>query len=180
MSTSRLDQLDYYTLLGVDPTANEEQIRAAWRAFALKFHPDRYIHQGPARVEEAKRIYRRGSEAYETLIDPIRRKAYDVVLARGELRLTVDPHSVLNELARSPEHSSPSQATKEAPRSTPPPFQSPMAGAYYRRALEASQKRDWKTAYRMVNSALELEPYHPLLLEAKRRILGWLKGQGER
>lgn len=94
-----LDKLDYYSLLEVEPTASVAEVRAAFRRFALKYHPDRHAGSEPAKIERATRIYRRGSEALETLVDPTRRKAYDIVLARGEMRLTQDAQSVVEELA---------------------------------------------------------------------------------
>jgi DnaJ-class molecular chaperone len=187
MSTDRLDQLDYYALLEVEQTASVDQIRAAFRKFALKFHPDRHVDGGPEKVARATRIYRRGSEALETLVDPMKRKAYDVVLARGELRLTADAQTVARSAsAKGSAKKSTSGAKKSsagsrpgrksmvpgarAKTSAPRDIQSPTAKAFYARALQSSKAGDYVAALRMIESALQQEPGHPVLLEAKKRL----------
>ncbi len=44
---SRLEELDYYTLLGVERDADPSQIRKAFRAFARRYHPDRHAKTTP-------------------------------------------------------------------------------------------------------------------------------------
>lgn len=63
---------DYYYFLGVDQNANAEQIKRAYRALSLKYHPDKNIGDEffHLRFTELK-------EAYETLMDPSLRKLYD-------------------------------------------------------------------------------------------------------
>lgn len=63
---------DYYDLLGVSRTASVEEIRAAYRKRASESHPDR--HPGDA---EIARKFCEFSTAYEALLDPARRRAYD-------------------------------------------------------------------------------------------------------
>lgn len=65
---------DYYEVLGVPRDANAEAIKKAYRALALRWHPDR--HQGTAKADaEAK--FKAASEAYEVLSDPAKRAKYD-------------------------------------------------------------------------------------------------------
>ena len=61
---------DYYALLGVDADAADEALRAAWRALAARWHPDRA-------GEVAAATFHRISAAYELLSDPLARMAYD-------------------------------------------------------------------------------------------------------
>ena len=86
----QLELLDYYTLLELRDDATPEEIRDAFHRFALRFHPDRHIGAPVEKIERATHIYARGAEAYRALIDPELRKRYDVLLARGHLRLPFD------------------------------------------------------------------------------------------
>jgi molecular chaperone DnaJ len=60
--------MDYYSILGVDRSADQNQIKQAYRTLVKQHHPDR---GGDA--EHFKKI----NEAYETLGDPTRRAQYD-------------------------------------------------------------------------------------------------------
>lgn len=99
MADDKLDRLDYYTLLGLEPAADVATVRRAFRTFAVKYHPDRFATDAPENVERATAIYRRGSEALEVLTDPVARQAYDAGLARGELRLLDDPETAMRRAA---------------------------------------------------------------------------------
>jgi len=65
--------LDYYAILGVHPTAEDIVIRAAYKALAQRYHPDRFT--GPQ--DEAHVKMSELTKAYEVLADPVRRKKYD-------------------------------------------------------------------------------------------------------
>ena len=62
---------DYYEILTLSPQATLEDIRRAYRAMALRFHPDR--NSSP----EAQAAMIKINEAYEILSDPLRRESYD-------------------------------------------------------------------------------------------------------
>jgi len=71
---------DHYETLGVAHSAPPEVVKAAWRALAQLYHPDR--NSDPGATEQFKRI----QGAYEVLSDPEARTAYDRELqgARSE------------------------------------------------------------------------------------------------
>lgn len=65
---------DHYKVLGVAPTAEDAVIRAAYRALAQKYHPDRWLEdpaQANARMAEI-------NAAYNVLSNPALRKEYDL------------------------------------------------------------------------------------------------------
>ncbi len=63
---------DFYEILGVQKTSSVEEIKAAYRKHAMKFHPDR--NPGD---KEAEDKFKEGAEAYEVLSDPNKRARYD-------------------------------------------------------------------------------------------------------
>ncbi len=63
---------NYYATLGLDRQCSADQIRAAYRILAKQHHPD----VNPRARAASVRI-RELNEAYETLSDPERRRAYD-------------------------------------------------------------------------------------------------------
>jgi molecular chaperone DnaJ len=70
---SRAKQRDYYEVLGVSRTAQVDEIKAAYRKAALKWHPDR----NPENKAEADVLFRECTEAYSVLSDPQKRQVYD-------------------------------------------------------------------------------------------------------
>jgi Ca-activated chloride channel family protein len=63
--------IDYYQRLGIDEDASPEAIRRAYHDAARKLHPDVNVEKG------ATEIFLDIKEAYEVLIDPNQRAAYD-------------------------------------------------------------------------------------------------------
>jgi len=64
-------QRDYYEVLGVPRTANQAEIKRAFRKLAMEYHPDR--NPAPDAAEKFKEINR----AYEVLGDEQKRAMYD-------------------------------------------------------------------------------------------------------
>lgn len=63
---------DFYETLGVARTADEKELKSAYRKLAMKYHPDKNPDD-----HEAEQKFKEVGEAYETLRDPQKRAAYD-------------------------------------------------------------------------------------------------------
>ena len=68
---------DYYQILGVSRSANDDELKKAYRKLALKYHPDK--NKDPGAEEKFKQI----GEAYDVLSDPKKRRIYDQVGEEG-------------------------------------------------------------------------------------------------
>uniref|UniRef100_A0A668ACI2 DnaJ homolog subfamily B member 9 n=1 Tax=Myripristis murdjan TaxID=586833 RepID=A0A668ACI2_9TELE len=62
---------NYYSTLGVEPTATERQIKKAFYKLAKKYHPDKN------KSSEAEKTFRNLAEAYEVLSNKEKRRQYD-------------------------------------------------------------------------------------------------------
>jgi molecular chaperone DnaJ len=63
---------DYYEVLGVGRTANEQDLKSAYRRLAHQYHPDK--NQGDPHAEEK---FKEAAEAYAVLSDGEQRQRYD-------------------------------------------------------------------------------------------------------
>ncbi|GFH63016.1 MAG: chaperone protein DnaJ [Candidatus Desulfovibrio kirbyi] len=67
-----MNQRDYYEVLGVSKSADDDEIKLAYRKLALQYHPDH--NPGDA---EAERKFKEAAEAYDVLRDSDKRARYD-------------------------------------------------------------------------------------------------------
>lgn len=63
---------NYYDILGVSENATSEEIKKAYRKLSLKFHPDK--NENDAYFSD---MFKNITEAYDVLIDPTQKSAYD-------------------------------------------------------------------------------------------------------
>ncbi|NLJ91520.1 MAG: molecular chaperone DnaJ [Aeromonadales bacterium] len=67
-----MSKRDYYEVLGIAKDAQEREIKKAYKRMAMKYHPDRNKTDA-----DASEKFKEASEAYEVLVDPEKRAAYD-------------------------------------------------------------------------------------------------------
>ena len=56
-----------YHVLGIEPSASEEEIKKAYRQMAIRYHPDKVIHMGEEYQKGAKEKFQKVQEAYENI-----------------------------------------------------------------------------------------------------------------
>lgn len=81
---------DYYSILGVPRNASQEELRRAYREAALRLHPDKNVSPGDTE------LFLETSRAYEVLIDPETREAYDLKLAEAEATMVSSAAFICN------------------------------------------------------------------------------------
>lgn len=64
---------DLYSILGVNKTASQDEIKKSYRNMAFKYHPDRN-----AGNKEAEEKFKKINEAYSVLGDESKRRQYDM------------------------------------------------------------------------------------------------------
>ena len=149
MAHDPLDDLDYYDLLRIDPSATADDVRRAFHDFAMRYHPDRYSGADDDKQERAAAIYRRGAEAYRVLTDVEQRRRYDEGLRSGTLR-----------------YEEPSSSSVTRPPSGMLEVKNLRARPLLQKALEQIKSGDLKGAKLNLTLALNYEPEN-ILLQAK-------------
>src|SRR3954470_14681325 len=71
-----MSQKNYYQLLHVTPQATAQEIKAAYRKLAFKYHPDR--NKGNTLTEA---VLKEINEAYRVLSNPEKRRFYNASIA---------------------------------------------------------------------------------------------------
>ncbi|MBO9618604.1 MAG: DnaJ domain-containing protein [Niabella sp.] len=92
---------DYYAILGVKPSATLKELKSAYRALALQYHPDK----NPTNAIAATR-FQLITEAYQTLTTPQLKEAYlqnrwlNKAMGAAEDTLATTPPQLLNEVLK--------------------------------------------------------------------------------
>ena len=66
--------IDYYSILGIKPTATVDDIKRAYRQMVFRFHPDRNP-DNPEAIDKFNQV----RDAYSVLSDALKRRAYDSI-----------------------------------------------------------------------------------------------------
>ncbi|KAF8817483.1 DnaJ-domain-containing protein [Phlegmacium glaucopus] len=87
---------NFYDILGIEQSASADDVRRAYRKKALETHPDK-LDPGASEPEkqDAEQQFHKVREAFETLGDAVKRKAYDI-----RLRARASPQSISEEAQR--------------------------------------------------------------------------------
>ncbi|MFH1176641.1 MAG: DnaJ domain-containing protein [Acidobacteriota bacterium] len=88
-------QRTYYDVLGLEPGAPPDEVRAAFRRLARERHPDRF--RGAERAN-AEVEFQQITEAYNVLADDARRSRYDQQLASPSRQPPTSPRDVARAL----------------------------------------------------------------------------------
>jgi tetratricopeptide (TPR) repeat protein len=75
---------DLYYILGLPRSTTEAEIKKRYRELSLKWHPDKWVTQSEEDKTQAERKFKLVCEAHTTLIDPKRRKEYDIKYERDQ------------------------------------------------------------------------------------------------
>lgn len=118
-------QRDYFAVLEIGPGASEQEIRAAYRRLARRYHPD--LH--PERADAEQRL-KELNAAYAVLSDPVQRARY---LRTYRVRIRVDAAA--------------SGTTPAAPHAPRPPSPPPPAYVVYGSHVDLSGGRAGWRAY---------------------------------
>ena len=84
--------INYYTVLGITKDANEEEIKKAYKKLAMKYHPDK---NPDGEKEKAEEEFKKISEAYSIIGDPIKRRNYDLGIPTS-IGGNFDPFTMFN------------------------------------------------------------------------------------
>merc|ERR1719229_1702365 len=68
---------DFYKILGVEKTANDDEIKKAYRKRAMVHHPDRHSSASDEEKKDHETKFKEVGEAYGVLSDPKKRNRYD-------------------------------------------------------------------------------------------------------
>ncbi|MDP6924916.1 MAG: DnaJ C-terminal domain-containing protein [Candidatus Scalindua sp.] len=73
MANGKVNDRDYYEVLGVSKNASNDALKKAYRKLAIKYHPDKN-----AGDKKAEQKFKEAATAYEVLSDPKKREMYDL------------------------------------------------------------------------------------------------------
>ena len=68
--------INYFRILGVKASANEDEIKKAYKRLSNKYHPDKLLNLSDDEKEQASAQLQRVKEAYDVLSDAKKRAAF--------------------------------------------------------------------------------------------------------
>jgi DnaJ homolog subfamily C member 7 len=61
---------NYYKILGIEKSADETDIKKAYRKKAIEWHPDKHTNDSAEEMKHAEAMFKDVGEAYAILSDP--------------------------------------------------------------------------------------------------------------
>jgi DnaJ-class molecular chaperone len=150
----RLDEIDYFSLLGCPQTVVPADLRQAFRGLAQSYHPDALVSEDEELTAAVEAIYRRLTEAYAVLRQPSQRQAYIAGLAQGLTRY--DPEK--------------SQSALKDFQAKQAPGRSDSGRLHFQRAQRAAAQGDRFSAAAEMRLALLYEPNEPGFLNFAQKL----------
>lgn len=83
----------FYDLLGIEPGATAEEIKRAYKRRAKELHPDK-----TGGDPDKENLFKQVKNAYETLIDPVRRAQYDETGSGPATPIEIEATGILSSL----------------------------------------------------------------------------------
>ncbi len=179
-----------YRILGLEPDADDREIKKRFFLFSRKYHPDRCFRYPDRKILDLMlNIFLAGKEAYDILSDPGRRKEYDNFLrysgessTRSDYQQHIKPHIEVGPILKAEDHFNKARAllfsgrTGEALNLLEKVLElvpdDPDYNAYTGLAV-ARLKKDYRRAVGLLEKALESNPgnadYHAFLGEVHQR-----------
>ena len=161
---------DFYEVLSLPRNAKSPQIKERFRELARERHPDRF--RGTEK-EQAELDFQDITEAFNVLMDPVRRRQHDLDLDRPSSRAVHDPKEVvrvyLNRGIRAFKQGNLAEAAANFRRATendPDNYQ-----AWHHLALTCVREKRWlPQAQEAIVRACELRPDHAPYLKLAGKI----------
>ncbi len=162
----RLDQFDYYQVLGAAHDASVDELKRRYHSLQRTYHPDSFFTSPDVDLRDAvMQIAKRVTEAYVILRDPHKRNKYTVDI-RGPDR---------TKKLRFSEESEQEQR-KEARQKT---GRTPQGRQLWMKAQDALKRGNRASAIRDLKTALLFEQGNPLFTDAIAELEGELEGADE-
>ncbi len=158
-----LDELDYFQVLKVAPTATAADLKRAFYGASRRYHPDQFHGLADAELKAAiGRIYKRVTEAYVVLRDEVKRAKYAADVA-GPARAKKIRFTEESELER--------KAAQDAEFG-----KTPNGRKFFAAALVDLQRGNVSSAERNLKLALAYEPSNAAFTAKLTEIAALQKG----
>ena len=162
---------NFYAVLGVARDATDKDIKQRFRVLARERHPDRF--QGEEKAE-AEIDFQNITEAFNVLMDPVRRRQVDLYLARPKGAVEQSPSDVvrvyMNRGIRAYKEGNLIEAAGNFDRAAQ--TEPSNVQAWHHLALTCAREPRWQQkAQDAITRTLELETQSCALFEARRKDL---------